>query len=143
MKGICTMSKASTSLGNTKMENSRTPISRLLLAALNSVQPVGTYNEALLPCMQAIYPDWTHKDVQIELDYLEERGLVIVKRDEMNRWFARLSLYGEDVAEYKVKCDFGIARNQELQKFAEALVQDGKLLPSNKAAVVELMSALP
>jgi len=90
----------------------REQIRWFLLTALNIARPVGMYTEALLPIVQATYVDATHQEVRRELDYLEERKLVQIKRDSMDRWFAELARYGIDVVEYTVECDPGIARPQ-------------------------------
>ncbi len=88
----------------------REQIRWFLLTALNIARPMGMYTEALLPIVQATYPDATHKEVRVELDYLEERELVNIKRDHLDRWYADLARYGVDVVEYTVACDPGIAR---------------------------------
>jgi hypothetical protein len=81
-----------------------------LLSAANTARPVGIYTEALLPIIQSVYPDATHKEIRTELDYLEERGLMKIKRDPTDRWFVDLTRGGVDVVEYTVECDPGIDR---------------------------------
>lgn len=81
-----------------------------LLVAINVSRPVGIYTEALLPIIQATYPDATHQELRKELDYLADRELVAIKRDPTERWFCDLMRYGIDVVEYTVDCDPGIAR---------------------------------
>lgn len=81
-----------------------------LLSAVNVSRPMGIYTEALLSIIQSVYPDCTHQELRKELDYLEERGLVKIKRDPMDRWFVDLTRGGVDVAEYTVECDPGIDR---------------------------------
>lgn len=88
----------------------REQIRWFLLTALNIARPFGMYTEALLPIVQATYPDATHQEVRRELDYLEGRQLVHIKRDGMDRWFAELARYGVDLVEYSVDCEPGIAR---------------------------------
>jgi hypothetical protein len=68
------------------------------------------YTEALLPIIQSVYPDATEHELRRELDYLEERELVKIKRDPLDRWMVELARFGIDVAEYTVDCDPGISR---------------------------------
>lgn len=81
-----------------------------LLATANVARPSGMYTEALLSVMQSVYPDATHMEVRRELDYLEERGLVRIQRDPMDRWMVELTRHGVDVVEYAVAVEPGISR---------------------------------
>lgn len=49
-------------------------------------------------------------DVQRELDYLESRKLVELKKLDDDTWLAELTWHGVDVVEYTVDCGPGIAR---------------------------------
>lgn len=82
----------------------------LILLTLNNARPIGAYEELVLFTLQAIYSDATDSEVRRELDYLSDRGLVGIKKEPSGRWFADLTRYGVDVAEYTVDCDPGIAR---------------------------------
>lgn len=88
----------------------REQIRWFLLVSANVSRPSGMYTEALLPIIQSTYPDSTHQEVKRELDYLEERELVKVKRDSMERWFVELTRHGVDIVEYTVDVEPGIAR---------------------------------
>lgn len=88
----------------------REQIRWFLLQTLNVARPTGCYTEMLTGVMHATYPDATHQEVRRELDYLEERRLVKVARDPMDRWCAELTRLGVDLVEYTVDCDPGIAR---------------------------------
>lgn len=90
----------------------REQIRWFLLVAANVSRPVGIYTEAMLPIIQATYPDATHREVRLQLDYLEERDLVKITRDSLDRWFVELSRYGIDVVEYTLPVEPGIARPQ-------------------------------
>ncbi|MBN8488232.1 MAG: hypothetical protein J0M20_10990 [Burkholderiales bacterium] len=90
----------------------REQIRWFLLVAANVSRPVGIYTEAMLPIVQATYPDATHKEIRINLDYLSERGLVHITRDGMDRWFVELTRFGIDLVEYTVPVEPGIARPQ-------------------------------
>lgn len=81
-----------------------------LLSAINLARPQGMYTEGLLPIIQSVYPDSTHHEIRRELDYLEERELVKITRDPLDRWMVELTRWGVDVVEYTVECDPGVAR---------------------------------
>jgi hypothetical protein len=87
-----------------------------LLSTVNATRPVGIYTEALLPIVQSVYPDATHREIRRDLDYLEERGLAKIRRDPTDRWFVNLTRAGIDVAEYTADCDPGIDRPQITQE---------------------------
>lgn len=81
-----------------------------LMITANVSRPQGIYTEAMLGVIQGAYQDATHQEIRRELDYLEERELVKIKRDSMDRWMVELTRDGVDVVEYTVECDPGIAR---------------------------------
>lgn len=81
-----------------------------ILATVNLSRPHGMYTEALLPVVQAVYPDATHLEVRRELDYLEERELTHIKKDAMDRWFVDLTRHGIDFVEYSIEAEPGISR---------------------------------
>lgn len=93
----------------------REQIRWFLLVSANISRPAGMYTEAMLPIVQATYPDATHQEIRRELDYLEERELVKVKRDSMDRWFVELTRHGVDLVEYTVDVEPGIARPRMTQ----------------------------
>ena len=67
----------------------------------------------MLDVMRAIYPDATALEVRRELGYLEDRQLVDVNRTPSGAWFADLTRYGVDIAEYTIACEPGIARPEK------------------------------
>ncbi len=81
-----------------------------LLLGLYNARPQGAYEQVLLAIIQAIYADSTQLEVRRELDYLEDRGLIEIKRYPDGRWWADLKRYGVDIVEYSVDCEPGIAR---------------------------------
>ena len=81
-----------------------------LIVAANVSRPHGIYVEGMLPVVQAVYADATEHEVKRELDYLEGRDLVKVKRDGMDRWYVQLTRHGIDLAEYTSVLEPGIAR---------------------------------
>lgn len=81
-----------------------------ILLTLNNARPIGCYEEPVLSVVQAMYPDATALEVRRELDYLESRELVELRKEPSGRWWSDLTRYGVDVAEYTVEVDAGIAR---------------------------------
>lgn len=81
-----------------------------LLSAVNLSRPYGAYTEALLPIVQSVYPNATHQEVRRELDYLEEREMVRITKDPMDRWMVDLTRTGIDFVEYTIDAQPGIAR---------------------------------
>lgn len=85
----------------------------VLLLALNNARPYGAYEQVLLATMQGIYPDATALEVRRELDYLDDRKLVELRKEPSGRWWADLTRYGVDLAEYNIDCEPGIARPEK------------------------------
>jgi hypothetical protein len=81
-----------------------------LILALNNARPEEICEEVIQATMRAIYPDSTPLEVRRELDYLEGRELVKLRKEPAGRWWADLTRYGVDVAEYTIDCEPGIAR---------------------------------
>ena len=81
-----------------------------LINTLDKARPHTSSEQFLLQVMQAIYPDATALEVRRELDYLADRDLVELKKQPSGTWFADLTRYGVDIAEYTIECDPGIAR---------------------------------
>lgn len=82
----------------------------LILLTLNNARPIGAFEGPVLSVAQSEYPDATALELRRELDYLHDRKLVEIARKPDGRWFAELTRYGVDVAEYTVDCEPGIAR---------------------------------
>jgi hypothetical protein len=81
-----------------------------LLAAINLSRPQGIYTEPLLSIIQAVYPDATHHEIRVNLDYLEEREMVKIAKDPMDRWFLDLTRTGIEFVEYTIEAQPGVAR---------------------------------
>lgn len=81
-----------------------------ILLTLNNARPMGAYEELILSTVQSIYPDTTALELRREIDYLADRSLVDLRKEPSGRWFADLTRYGVDVAEYTVDCQPGVAR---------------------------------
>lgn len=85
----------------------------LILLTLNNARPIGAFEGPILSVAQSEYPDATPLELRRELDYLNDRELLRLDRQPSGRWFAELSRYGTDVAEYTIACEPGIARPQK------------------------------
>lgn len=81
-----------------------------ILLTLHNATPFGAYEELVLKVVTATYPDATPLELRKQIDYLDERELVKVRREPAGRWHCELTRFGVDVAEYTVECDPGIAR---------------------------------
>lgn len=81
-----------------------------LINTLDKSRPHTSSEQFLLDVMRAIYPDVTALEVRRELDYLADRELVDLQKQPSGTWFADLTRYGVDIAEYTIDCEPGIAR---------------------------------
>lgn len=84
-----------------------------IISTLDKARPHTTSEQFVLDVMRAIYPDATALEVRRELGYLEDRQLVDVNRTPSGAWFADLTRYGVDIAEYTIACEPGIARPEK------------------------------
>ncbi len=84
----------------------------LLLLTLNISRPQEASAGMLRSVMTGVYKDATELEVKRELDYLFERGLVVVRTDPLGLVFAKLTRHGVDIVEYMVDCEPGISRPQ-------------------------------
>ncbi|MGN7832649.1 hypothetical protein ACTJI2_13665 [Pseudoxanthomonas sp. 22568] len=82
----------------------------LLLLTLNNARPYGAAEVLLLATAQAVYPDASPLEVRRELDYLDSRKLVELRKPPTGPWHAELTRYGVDIAEYTIDCGPGIGR---------------------------------
>lgn len=81
-----------------------------LINTLNKARPYTSNEQFLLEVMRAIYQDATALEIRRELDYLADRDLVELNKTPSGAWFADLTRYGVDIAEYTIDCEPGIAR---------------------------------
>lgn len=81
-----------------------------LLKAIDLSRPQGIYTEPLLDIIRAVYPDATHQEVRRHLDYLDERQMVRITKDPLDRWAVDLTRCGIDFVEYAIDAQPGIAR---------------------------------
>lgn len=87
----------------------------VLMLALYNAKPIGAWEELLLSVMQGMWADASRREVQLALDYLADRKLIDLEKNQgtHKRWFADLNRCGVDVVEYTVQCDPGIARPEK------------------------------
>jgi len=84
-----------------------------LLLALNNARPEELAEEIIQSTMRSIYPDATPVEVRRELDYLQDRELVALRKEPSGRWWGKLTRHGMDLAEYTIACEPGIARPEK------------------------------
>lgn len=81
-----------------------------ILKLLHMAAPYTSNESFVLDTMRGIYPDASQDEVRKHLDYLDDRGLINLKKEPSGTWFANIDRYGTDIVEYSVDCDPGIAR---------------------------------
>lgn len=81
-----------------------------ILVATNAGAPRPVAETLLLSAIQSIPVECTALELRKQLDYLEDRHLLRLARNEGAPWTAELTRHGVDVVEYTVTCDPGIAR---------------------------------
>jgi len=82
----------------------------VVILTLHNASPMGAFEELVLATVQGMFHDASALEVRRVLDYLSDRELVKLDKQPSGRWFADLTRYGTDLAEYTVDCDPGIAR---------------------------------
>lgn len=82
----------------------------LVILTLHNASPMGAFEELVLATVQGMFQDATALEVRRVLDYLADRDLVKLEKQPAGRWFADLTRFGTDLAEYTVDVDPGIAR---------------------------------
>jgi hypothetical protein len=82
----------------------------LILLTLNNARPIGAFEGPVLSVAQSEYPDASPLELRREMDYLADRELVKLDKQPSGKWFAELTRFGVDIAEYTIECDPGIAR---------------------------------
>lgn len=84
-----------------------------LILALYNASPNELCEEVIQATMRGIYPDVTPVEVRQQLDYLESRELIKLRKQPDGRWWADLTRVGTDLAEYNIDCQPGIARPEK------------------------------
>lgn len=88
----------------------REQIRWLALVAVNAGRPEPVAEPLILSAIQGVPVQCTARELRIELDYLEDRKLVSLKRLEGAPWTAELTRHGVDFVEYTIEAEPGIAR---------------------------------
>ena len=81
-----------------------------LLVAADVSRPQGSYVEQMHAIVRSVYADSTEHELKRELDYLQERELVKIERDGMDRWFVQITRHGIDFVERTIPAEPGISR---------------------------------
>jgi len=84
-----------------------------LILALNNARPEELAEEIIQSTMRSILPDATAVEVRRELDYLQVRDLVTLRKEPSGRWWSKLTRHGVEIAEYTIACEPGIARPEK------------------------------
>lgn len=87
----------------------------VVMLALYNAKPIGAWEELLLSTLQGMWADATRRELHLALDYLADRKLIDLQKNQgtHKRWFADLNRDGVDVVEYTVPCEPGIARPEK------------------------------
>lgn len=81
-----------------------------ILKVLDAGRPLPVNEMVILQVMQDTALPLTPSGLRRELDYLEDRKLVVLSGRNTPVWSAELTHYGVDVVEYTIDCLPGIAR---------------------------------
>lgn len=84
-----------------------------ILKALDAGRPSPVSEVVILQVIQDASLPITPHALRRELDYLENRQLVVISGRQSPVWSAELTHYGVDLVEYTVECLPGIARPQK------------------------------
>jgi hypothetical protein len=105
-----------------------------LLRSVNLSSPAGIYTEPLLAIIiRSVYPDATHQEIRVNLDYLEEREMVRIAKDAMDRWSVDLTRTGIDFVEYTIDAQPGIFAPR-LPRFEPCSTQQGSLFRQSRSS---------
>lgn len=88
----------------------REQIRWIALDAVQHGRPYPVAEPLILGAIQGIPVQCTALELRRELDYLEDRGLVQIRRLEGAPWTVELTRTGMDVVEYTVDVEPGISR---------------------------------
>ena len=85
----------------------------VILLSLNNARPEGCYEHLVRATVQTVFQDATALEIRRELDYLEDRKLIHIRKEPSGKWWAELTRYGIDIVEYTIDCGPGIARPEK------------------------------
>ncbi len=81
-----------------------------ILVCVNAGRPHPVAEPLILSTLQGIPLQVSARDLRRELDYLEDRGLLTLARNEAAPWSAEITRDGVDLVEYTTPLQPGIAR---------------------------------
>ena len=81
-----------------------------ILRILDAGRPARVSEQVILMALNDAEVELTPAALRRELDYLRDRGLVVLHDERTETWRASLTREGVDVVEYTVECEPGIAR---------------------------------
>lgn len=81
-----------------------------ILKVLDAGRPLAVSELMVLQVLQDALLHVTPHGLRRELDYLEDRKLVVIHGRNAPVWSAELTHYGVDIVEYTIDCLPGIAR---------------------------------
>jgi len=81
-----------------------------ILRATYAGAPQAVAESLILSAIQSIPIECTALELRRQLDYLEDRRLLVLKRHEAAPWTAELTRHGVDFVEYTIDAQPGIAR---------------------------------
>lgn len=88
----------------------REQIRWLILQAANAGRPWPVVEDLVLAAVQAVPVQCTALELRREMDYLDDRKLIELRRPEGAPWTVELTRHGVDFVEYTVDAQPGIAR---------------------------------
>lgn len=74
---------------------------------------LGATDSMVLSTLRAMWPQTTREWVRDQLQYLEDRNLLVLERHEIKDWRARLNRNGVDLVTYVIPCGPGIDRPEK------------------------------
>lgn len=96
------------------MQKARREMARwIILLTLDKARPCGAMEPTVLYVLQQVHAGTSQLEMRKELQYLHDRGLIILEKNNPAQWCAKLTRYGVDVVEYTVDCEPGIARPEK------------------------------
>ena len=99
----------SSPIGLVQERTRREQVRWMSLLHLDAMRPQQMVDAALLPLIQVVYPDASTRELQRELDYLAEHGLLAIA-EEGGLWRLKLTHHGIDLVKYTTPCPPGIGR---------------------------------
>lgn len=91
-------------------KNRREALRWRILQTLDVGRPYPVSDDILLATVAGDDMPVTPTELRRELDYLEDRKLLVITGRDTAHWIAELTRYGVDIVEYTIDCHPGIAR---------------------------------